>query len=99
MNKQEALARTDKLRSVLERIPDGIEWLCPSLEGFTVSGENPSILLTADDEFSALADYFNAQPTRHDEYPSPDWYAMAFEVDGVTLYNIYKKGKKGGQRT
>ena len=97
MTKQDALARMEKLRSVLERMPDGIEWLCPSLEGFSAIGDNPSILVTADDEFSALAEYFNAQPSQRELTAKAnirEWYAMAFKVNGVVLYKMVKRKKE-----
>ena len=96
MNKQEALVRIDKLRSVLVRIPEGIEWLCPSLDGHSFTEENPNILVSDDDEFSALAEYFNAQPSQRElsMVNAREWYAMTFEVDGVTLYNMMRRKRE-----
>ena len=90
MTKQEALARLEKLRSALERMPDETGWVYPALDGCaSLTNGEPNIHCTVDDEFSALAEHFKAQPTRRDF--APDWDALTFEVDGVILYNLRKR--------
>ena len=50
MTKQEVLARMDKLRSVLERMPDETGWVYPSLDGFNVEDKKPSVFIILDSE-------------------------------------------------